>query len=104
MSTGAEYVNILAKRVLGTGDFGSRMLDYLKDRVQESTAATIDAEAFMRAGVSFATDGVDNFQLSNDASNSLGNDGDFAGLNAVVWQTQQARARASSRLMRATFQ
>lgn len=97
MSTGTNFVDIHRKRLLGTTDFSTRLLDHLRTLVQESyersyrtgviydSALTLSgaaADAFAIGGTSLATDGLGHlldiatfgFQSSVKFENTLSQD------------------------------
>jgi hypothetical protein len=97
MTTGTSFVDIHRKRLLGTTDFSTRLLDHLRDLVQESyersyrtgviydsalTLAGAAADAIAIGGTSLATDGLGHlldiasfgYQSSVKFENALGTD------------------------------
>jgi hypothetical protein len=97
MTTGTSFVDIHRKRLLGTTDFSTRLLDHLRDLVQESyersyrtgviydsalTIAGAAADAIAIGGTSLATDGLGHlldiatfgYQSSVKFENALGTD------------------------------
>jgi hypothetical protein len=84
MPTGDKYLNIVTKRIVGTDDFGTRFLEYLRSRIEEMNRQQYEAAFFHPNGVAITAAGNDKFDLEQDtvdgnaiASDGLGNFLDF---------------------------
>lgn len=75
MSTGAQSVAITTKRLLGTSDFSTRFLEYLRERVREDFEHTWSEDGVFDAALGLAADGNDMFQITgtSDATDGDGN-------------------------------
>lgn len=84
MPTGDKYLHIVSKRVLGTDDFGTRFLEYMRSRVEEVNKEQYGTAFFHPNGVLANSAAADQFTLAQDtgggsaiASDGLGNFLDF---------------------------
>ncbi|PNX50395.1 MAG: hypothetical protein BV456_06860, partial [Thermoplasmata archaeon M8B2D] len=77
MPTGDKYLNITTKRVVGTDDFGTRFLEYLRSRIEEMNRQQYETAFFHPNGVSIVAAGNDKFDLEQDTvdGNAIGSDG-----------------------------
>lgn len=83
MSTGAQYTAITSKRILGTQDFSTRFLEYLRERTREDFERTWGQDGVYDAGLTIAADGNDQFQINGTAQATDG-DGRLLDVNNLT--------------------
>ena len=59
MGTGQKYLNVKSKRLLGTDDFGTRFLEYMRDKCIETNKKTYDDKMIVGGDVLIAGGGPD---------------------------------------------
>lgn len=72
MSTGAVYTNIEPKKLMGTVDFGERMLAHMRELVRENSERVWDEDVVHGTQLTLAADGANKFQIQGSALASDG--------------------------------
>jgi hypothetical protein len=97
MTTGASFVSLEPKRIVGRSDFREYFLDYLRTMSTEVVALTYSVEGTFFDTISISADGNDKFQLQDgkkgtdgvghilQLSNALAQDVQFENTIAVVY-------------------
>lgn len=75
MSTGLKYLNVTAKRLLGTQDLGQRFLEYMQAKNLEITRTQFDAKYFHLGGVNMSSGGNDKYTTTKANVDVRGHDG-----------------------------
>lgn len=73
MSTSAVYTNIESKKLMGTIDFGERMLAHMRELVRENSERVWDEDVVHGSQLTLAADGANKFKVTGTA---LASDGD----------------------------
>lgn len=73
MTTNDVYVNVSAKRLLGTDDFGDRLLDYMIDAVRDANRRNFDVDMVHATALTLSSSGNDQFDIDGT---SIASDGD----------------------------
>ncbi len=75
MSTGAQYVDIKSKRLLGVDDFGTRFLEYMRAKAVETNKGTYDASVVVGGQATLVADGADRFRFNKTNLTDFAADG-----------------------------
>ena len=87
MTTGAQYVNIKSKRLMGTDDFGERLMGYVRTISEETNQRTYDSSVFLGGATSIVADGNDQIRIDKSVADIVASDGDghFLDPNWSTW-------------------
>lgn len=75
MTTGAQVLNIVDKKIIGSADFGARLSGYLRTLVRDQNARMFDTDMTHGTGLTLSADGNDKFKIdgSDIVSDGVGN-------------------------------
>lgn len=67
MATGSEFTNIVPTRLLGSTDFGTRFMDYMRESARQQAASLQPMDAVLNTALALAANGTDKFQVTGSS-------------------------------------